>query len=77
MLLFICWDLLLFDVLLLCDFRQTAKMIAETAVCLALDKGALPLTYGVLTPATALGSVLRERLNARGVDFYLDAVEGK
>ncbi len=58
-------------------YRQTAKMIAETAVSLALDKDSLPLTYGVLTPASALGSVLRQRLNARGMDFYLDVTEEK
>eukprot|EP01034_Spumella_vulgaris_P022746 gene22746-28904_t len=58
-------------------YRQTAKMIAETAVSLALDRDTLPLTYGVLTPASALGGVLRERLNKRGVEFFLDAAEEK
>ncbi len=47
-------------------------MVAETAVCLALDQAQLPATYGVLTPASAMGAVLRTRLGARGIDFYME-----
>lgn len=47
-------------------------MIAESAVCLAQDQASLPATYGVLTPATAMGSVLRERLVNRGINFRID-----
>ncbi len=53
-------------------YRQTAKMVAETAICLARDQNALPEVYGVLTPATAMGKVLRDRLAVRGIDFYVD-----
>jgi short subunit dehydrogenase-like uncharacterized protein len=52
-------------------YRQTAKFIAESGVALALDTAALPPMYGILTPSTALGTVLLERLRAKGVDFYI------
>lgn len=48
-------------------YGATAAMLAEAAVCLALDAAKLPAGGGVLTPASAMGPVLRERLNARGV----------
>ena len=51
--------------------RQTAKFIAETGVSLALDTSTLPPMCGVLTPSTALGTVLLERLRKREVDFYI------
>ena len=47
--------------------RQTAKMVAESALCLAFDD--LPSAYGVLTPATAMGAALRQRLHAKGILF--------
>ena len=46
--------------------RQTAKMVAESALCLAFDDADLPPSYGVLTPASA---VLRQRLHAKGILF--------
>jgi len=51
--------------------RQTAKMISESAVCLALDQASLPQQYGILTPATAMGNVLRERLQKRDIKFSI------
>lgn len=48
-------------------------MIAESAVCLALDQASLPSSYGVLTPSTAMGSTLRDRLGRRGIEFRIDA----
>lgn len=51
--------------------RQTAKMISEAAVCLALDQASLPPQYGILTPATAMGKVLRERLQKRDIKFSI------
>lgn len=47
-------------------FAATAVMLGETALCLALDRDCLPDTAGVLTPATAIGTVLVERLRAAG-----------
>lgn len=51
--------------------RQTAKFVAEAGISLALDSSSLPDMYGVLTPSTAMGNVLLERLKAKGVDFYI------
>jgi short subunit dehydrogenase-like uncharacterized protein len=44
--------------------KATAVMLGEAALALALD--ALPDAAGVLTPATAMGNVLVERLRAAG-----------
>ena len=41
-------------------------MLGESALCLALDGDRLPGRAGVLTPATAMGTVLAERLRAAG-----------
>lgn len=46
-------------------------MIAETAVCLAQDGEKLPQCYGIVTPSTALGPILRRRLHARGIEFNI------
>jgi short subunit dehydrogenase-like uncharacterized protein len=48
-------------------YGETAKMIAEASLCLALDQ--LPAAGGVLTPAAAMGKVLRERLVRAGMTF--------
>ena len=42
-------------------------MFGESALCLALDRDRLPARAGVLTPATAMGTVLAERLRAAGL----------
>lgn len=52
-------------------YRQTGKMMAEAAICLALDQKKLPPLYGLLTPSSAMGAVLRERLNEKGVNFHV------
>lgn len=54
-------------------YAATSVMLGETALALALDGDALPDAAGSLTPATALGDVLVDRLRAQG--FRLDAVE--
>lgn len=53
-------------------YGSTSKMLAECAVCLAKDGATLPKNYGLLTPSTAMGDVLLERLvkNA-GLSFEL------
>jgi hypothetical protein len=51
--------------------RQTAKMVSESAVCLAQDFEQLNDAVGVLTPSTAMGHVLRQRLTRAGVVFDL------
>ncbi|HET8683568.1 MAG TPA: enoyl-ACP reductase, partial [Micromonosporaceae bacterium] len=47
-------------------YAATSVMFGETALCLALDRDRLPEVAGVLTPATALGSALVDRLQAAG-----------
>ena len=52
-------------------YGSTSKMLAESAVCLALDK--TPETYGILTPAVALGDPLLKRLQENaGLTFIFD-----
>ncbi len=54
-------------------YGETAKMLAESAMCLALDQAALDARFGVLTPATAMGMVLIERLRRAGMTFDVQA----
>ena len=52
-------------------YGSTSKMLAESAVCLALDK--TPETYGILTPSVALGDPLLKRLKENaGLTFIFD-----
>ena len=48
-------------------YAATALLLGESALCLALDADRLPQGGGVLTPATAMGDVLIERLRVSGV----------
>jgi short subunit dehydrogenase-like uncharacterized protein len=41
-------------------------MLGESALSLALDREQLPPAAGVLTPSTAMGNVLINRLRAAG-----------
>ena len=47
-------------------YKATAVMFSESALCLALDGERLPPRAGVLTPATAMGDALIERLRRAG-----------
>ena len=47
-------------------YAATAVMLGESALCLALDGDRLPERAGSLTPATAMGDALIERLRAQG-----------
>jgi short subunit dehydrogenase-like uncharacterized protein len=53
-------------------YAATAVMLGEAALALALDGDRLPPAAGVLTPATALGDVLVERLRARGFTMTVE-----
>ncbi|MFJ8969729.1 MULTISPECIES: trans-acting enoyl reductase family protein [Streptomyces] len=53
-------------------YGETAKILAESAVCLALDE--LPETSGQVTTAAAMGDALLERLTAAGLRFRVAAV---
>ena len=48
-------------------YTETAKMLAESAMCLALDD--LPATAGQVTTAQAMGDALLGRLQAAGMRF--------
>ena len=47
-------------------YAATAVMFGEAALCLVLDRDRLPDRAGVLTPGTAMGGALVERLRAAG-----------
>ena len=55
-------------------YGETAKMVSESALCLALDRDALPKRYGVLTTAVAMGDALQKRLQRAGIRF--DVIDG-
>ena len=50
-------------------YKATAVMLGESALALALDTDRLPAAAGVLTPATAMGTVLVDRLRAAGQSY--------
>ncbi|MGW5330232.1 saccharopine dehydrogenase family protein [Streptomyces sp. NPDC004014] len=52
-------------------YDETAKMFAESALCLAFDD--LPPTAGQVTTATAMGDALTERLRRAGIRFRVAA----
>ncbi|MEV4945337.1 saccharopine dehydrogenase NADP-binding domain-containing protein [Streptomyces sp. NPDC053755] len=54
-------------------YDETAKMLAESALCLAFDD--LPKTSGQVTTAVAMGDALIDRLRAAGIRFRV-AYEG-
>ncbi|WP_371821579.1 trans-acting enoyl reductase family protein [Catellatospora sp. IY07-71] len=54
-------------------YGETAKMLAESALCLALDP--LPPTAGQVTTAAAMGDALTARLVRAGIRFDVRTVE--
>lgn len=48
-------------------YAETAKMLAESALCLARDD--LPQTAGQVTTAVAMGDALRDRLERAAISF--------
>ncbi|PTL55699.1 saccharopine dehydrogenase family protein [Paraconexibacter algicola] len=54
-------------------YKATAVMLGEAALSLALDGDALPPAAGVLTPATAMGTALTDRLRAAGHAYEVRA----
>jgi short subunit dehydrogenase-like uncharacterized protein len=48
-------------------YGETAKMLGESALCLARDQ--LPERAGQLTPAVAMGQALIDRLKSAGIKF--------
>jgi short subunit dehydrogenase-like uncharacterized protein len=62
-----------FEVRFLADagYGDTAKMISECALCLALDRDQTPDRAGVLTTASAMGDPLIARLERAGLTFEM------
>ncbi len=56
-------------------YKATGVMLGESALALALDEAQLPDVAGVLTPATAMGDVLTERLRAAGHAYRVRRTE--
>ena len=52
-------------------YAATAVMLGESALTLALDRDRLPRRAGVLTPATAMGDALADRLRAAGLQIAI------
>ena len=57
-------------------YAATAVMFGESALCLALDQDRLPQRAGVLTPSTAMGGVLVDRLRAAGQRLEVERLTG-
>ena len=55
-------------------YAATAVMLGESGLALALDADRLPDRAGSLTPATAMGEVLVERLRAAGHTYEVTAL---
>jgi short subunit dehydrogenase-like uncharacterized protein len=53
-------------------YGATSVIFGESALCLALDGDTLPERAGVLTPATAMGTVIADRLRAAGQTFDVE-----
>jgi len=50
-------------------YTETAKMLSESALCLAFERDRTPAHAGVITPAAAMGGPLIERLQRAGMSF--------
>ena len=55
-------------------YGATSVIFGESALCLALDGERLPPRAGVLTPATAMGAVVADRLRVAGQTFDVSRV---
>ncbi len=55
-------------------YKATAVMLGQAGLCLALDRDQTPDVSGVLTPATAMGAVLTERLRAAGHTYEVSEI---
>lgn len=54
-------------------YGETAKMLGESALCLALDGGELEAQGGIGTPASVMGDTLLGRLRGQGMRFDVEA----
>ncbi|HEX8206302.1 MAG TPA: saccharopine dehydrogenase NADP-binding domain-containing protein [Solirubrobacteraceae bacterium] len=58
-------------------YKATALMLGEAGLCLALDEERMPRRAGVLTPATAMGIALVDRLRSAGMTLEVEKVAAK
>ncbi|WP_277553568.1 saccharopine dehydrogenase family protein [Halobaculum limi] len=56
-------------------YGSTARMLGESAVCLARGEVDSPVEGGVLTPASGIGLPLIDRLEGTGVSFEAEVVD--
>ncbi len=56
-------------------YKATSVMLGESSLCLALDADSLPARSGVLTPATAMGDALVQRLRRAGQTFEVQRAD--
>ena len=56
-------------------YKATAVMLGQAGLCLALDQDRTPEVAGVLTPATAMGGVLIDRLRAAGHTYEVEELD--
>lgn len=54
-------------------YRGTAIMLGQSALCLAHDRSGVPRRGGVLTPSTAMGMALVQRLRDAGMTWDVQA----
>lgn len=52
-------------------YGETSRMLAESALCLALDRRRLNAVYGVATPAGVMAKPLLGRLQKAGIEFQV------
>ena len=53
-------------------YGETAKMLGESALCLALDGATLNVEGGIRTPASTMGTALLARLQKAGMRFTIE-----
>jgi short subunit dehydrogenase-like uncharacterized protein len=53
-------------------YKATSVMFGESSLCLAFDADRLPQRAGALTPATAMGNALVERLRLAGQTLEIE-----
>ncbi len=58
-------------------YAETCKLLAEAAICLALDTKSLPMNSGFLTPVAAMGETYLERIRAVGIEFSIVDINAK
>jgi short subunit dehydrogenase-like uncharacterized protein len=56
-------------------YAATSVMLGESGLCLAFDGDRLPPRAGILTPATAMGAALADRLRAAGFTLAVERLD--